>query len=145
MGPVCWSASQGETFEADLEASDEEWARREAVLRNHGEIDLGCNWEYDQGEDYLPCNIRVSIRFIRPHRTLPEWPNGVYEAYGRLINPRHLAHPTIGECEQAAEVTFAAGTDLRTIYAAAVLAGPRCTAQAAWRRRQLARRFRRAA
>jgi len=127
MGPVCWAASGGDAFEADLEVSDEEWARREAVLRNGGEIDLGCNWEYDQGEDYLPCRVRVSLRF---NAAL-----GLFEAYGSLINPdRRLI--------MQEEVVFEDGTDLRAVYAAAVMAGPRCAAQAAWRRKQLARRFR---
>lgn len=130
-GPVCWAASGGDAFEADLEASDEEWTRREQLLRAGGEIDLGCNWEYDEGEDYLPCTVRVSVRFVGPH---PGRPEGVFEAYGRLINSSWLV--------DGAEVVFSSGTDLRAVYAAAVMAGPRCAAQAAWRRKQLARRFR---
>ncbi len=126
MGPVCWAASGGETFEAELEASDEEWARREALLRAGGEIDLGCNWEFDQGEDYPPTTMRVSVRF---------W-NGAFEAYGALVNP---ADPSM------VEVVFLRSDDLRAVYEAAVLAGPHSTARAAWRRRQWARKAHRAA
>ncbi len=130
MGPVCWAASGGDVFEPDLVASDQEWARREEILRHGGEIDLGQQWDYDQGEDFLPCKVRVSLRFNADL--------GVFEAYGFLINhDRRLM--------DGAEVVFDSGTDLRRVYAAAVKAGPRCTAQAAWRRRQFARRSRRAA
>ncbi len=127
MGPVCWAHSMGGTFEDDLEVSDEEWARREKLLHDDGKIDLGCNWEYDQGEDYLPCTVRVSLRF-NPALS-------VFEAYGYLINAdRRLINE--------AEVVFEQGSNLRVVYAAAVKAGPTCAAQAAWRRREFARKFR---
>lgn len=127
MGPVCWANSMGDAFERDLEASDEEWARREKLLRADGEIDLGHNWEYDQGQDFLPWMVRVSLRF-----------NSVtarFEAYGSLVNP---GRPSLHE----AEIIFGASADLKTAYAAAVKAGPNCAAGAAWRRKELARRFR---
>ncbi len=104
MGPVCWAASNGSLFEGDLNASEGEWARRERLLRAGGEIDLGSNWDFDLGEDYFPTKVRVSVRFR----------NGRFEAYGALANP-------VTPVE--AEVVFAASTDLRSVYEAAVAAG----------------------
>ncbi len=125
MGRVCWAKSMGDAFEGDLEATDEVWARREETLRKGGEIDLGCNWEYDRGEGYPACRVRVSLRYLDE--------TGEFEAYGRLLGATG---------DDITEVSFKIHADLRTVYRAAVMAGPRCTAQAAWRRRQLARRCR---
>ena len=113
MGPFCWKLSNGDVFEKDLEASPEEWARREQHLRNGGEIDLGCNWQYiDHDPDkvlQLPLTMRVSVRYK----------DGAFEAYGTIFKP--------GKNE---EVVFARCADIRDAYHAAVLAGPESNARA---------------
>ncbi len=113
MGPVCWAASNGDAFAADMEASDEEWARREKLLKAGGEIDLGCHrefdLEFDQGEDYMPCRLRVSIRYLSE--------TDEFEAYGRLVSPSASVYM------DNQEVSFLNDRDLRAVYAAAVMAG----------------------
>jgi hypothetical protein len=112
VGPVCWGACGGDVFEADLEASDEEWERREKVLRSGGEIDFGCNWrhiEYDPNMALqLPVSMRVSLRCK----------DGQLEAYGLVFDPRgHY------------EVVFGRSQDIREISRMAVNAGPASEAQ----------------
>ncbi|MDI6871918.1 MAG: DUF6011 domain-containing protein, partial [Bacillota bacterium] len=106
MGPVCWAQSQGDVFERDLEATEEEWARREHLLRHGGEIDLGCNWPWVDPEKIrthtlvLPQTMRVSIRY-NPTA-------GLFEAYGEAAGR---------------EVVVSAHADLRDAYRAAVNLG----------------------
>lgn len=109
MGPVCWAQSNGDVFEKDLEVSEEEWARREELLRNGGEIDFGVNWEYPIEGDMIPARMRVSVRYR----------DGVFEAYGFLV--------TVHKYD---EVLFARCADIRDAYRAAVLAGPESNAKA---------------
>lgn len=129
MGPDCWAKSGGDIFEGDLEVSDEEWARRDELLRHGGEIDLGCTWRFDPSTDEkpcLPCNIRISVRFV----------NGAFEAFGTLL--------WSGDYVSGTEVVFSRSDDLRTAYRAAVNAGPMCDAQIQ-RLERTARRARRRA
>jgi hypothetical protein len=129
IGPVCWGQSGGDVFEGDLEASDEEWARREECLRSGGEVDLGCNWRFDPStreEPCLPCHIRISLRHV----------GGEFEAYGTLLDSHEYVSRT--------EVVFRRSEDLKTAYRAAVNAGPRCEAEV-YRLQRAARRARRRA
>lgn len=124
MGPVCWSACNGDVFESDLEASPDEWARREALLRGGGEIDFGCNWrhiEYDpKMAIQLPVSMRVSLRY------LPD--SDCFEAYGVVFDPRGKY-----------EISFGESRDIREAYRMAVNAGPESEAQV-YRIQQAARR-----
>lgn len=128
MGPVCWSLSNGDVFEKDLEASPEEWARREQHLRNGGEIDLGCNWQYIDYDPnkalQLPLTMRVSVRYK----------DGAFEAYGHI-------HRFDGGSE---EIVFARCADVRDAYQAAVLAGPESNAKAYAARKAAMRKARQA-
>ncbi|GEA17528.1 DUF6011 domain-containing protein [Moorella sp. E306M] len=120
LGPVCYSKSGGGAFDADLQADEKEWARREQLLKAGGEIDLGVNWEYpDPGNMIASYNMRVSVRYRE----------GAYEAYG---------HITLAG-KEAQEIVFARGQDLKVIYREAVAAGPTYTAMA-YRARQEAGR-----
>lgn len=130
MGPDCWAKSGGDIFEGDLEASDEEWARRERDLRSGAEIDLGCNWRFDPSTDdrpCLPCHIRISVRFV----------NDAFEAFGTLLGS--------GDYVSGTEVVFCRSEDLRAAYRAAVNAGPGCDAQVHRLERSARRSHRRAA
>lgn len=113
MGPICWGRSMGDVFEKDMEASEQEWARREETLRMGGEIDLGCNWRYmDRDPEMalqLPSSLRVSLRFK----------DGRFEAYGLVYG--------WGENR---EVVFGSSEDVRTAYRVAVNAGPQSSATA---------------
>jgi hypothetical protein len=120
MGKVCWAKSQGDVFEKDLEATPEEWARREHVLRIGGEIDLGANWPWidpEKAETHalvLPQQMRVSLRFNRT--------NGLFEAYGEVTGR---------------EVMVSSHSDLKDAYRAAVNLGPGSEAAAyRYRRRK---------
>lgn len=127
MGPVCWTASKGDVFERDLEATPQEWERREQLLRQGGEIDLGANWRYididPQMALQLPWQLRVSVRFR----------DGEFEAYG-----------CASWGQESREIVFVRSSDLRSAYAAAVQAGPVSSARAyrytRTRRRVTARR-----
>jgi len=116
MGPICWAASSGDVFEKDLEADEQEWSRRERTLKDGGEIDLGCNWQYIDYDPemalQLPVRMRVSIRF--------QAGAGAFEAYGVAFYP--------GEEK---EIIFERSTDIKTVYRAAVLAGPHSNAAVA--------------
>lgn len=126
LGPVCYKKSGGGVFDADLQADDSEWARREQLLKAGGEIDLGVNWDYpDPGNMIRGYNMRVSVRFK----------DGAFEAYGCLMKP--------GKDHE--EVIFARGQDLKVIYREAIAAGPTATAQAYQARKQAFREARRAA
>jgi hypothetical protein len=120
LGPVCYAKSGGGIFNRDLEADEKEWERREELLKNGGEIDLGVNWDYpDPGNLIRGCFMRISVRFR----------DGAFEAYGHVYKPGR----------EAEEVIFARGTDIKTVYRAAVVAGPISNAQA-HRARQNARK-----
>lgn len=111
MGPVCWSQSNGGIFDKDLEASNQEWARRERLLRNGGEIDFGTNWQcIDPYNEAIQLTMRVSVRYK----------DGAFEAYGHVY--RFDGGP--------AEIVFARCADIRTAYQEAILAGPACNAVA---------------
>lgn len=125
LGPVCYKKSGGGVFDADLQADEKEWARREELLKAGGEIDLGVNWDYpDPGNMIRGYSMRVSVRFK----------DGAFEAYGCLYKP--------GKEE---EVVFARGQDLKVIYREAIAAGPTATAQAYQARKQAFRQAKRAA
>lgn len=113
MGPICWTESQGDVFESDLQATDEEWVRREQVLRRGGEIDLGANWRYVEHDESMalqfPQQMRVSVRYR----------DGAFEAYGQV---------SWGGISR--EVVFLRSLDVQTAYAAAVQAGPASNAAA---------------
>ena len=125
MGPVCWAKSNGDIFEKGLEADEQEWARREELLRKGGEIDFGCNWQYiDYNPDMalqIPVTMRVSVRFRE----------GAYEAYGVAAYP--------GENK---EIVFERSQDIKAVYKAAVQAGPHSNAQVAYIQRQRRRQSR---
>lgn len=107
VGPVCWRACGGDIFAADLQADQTEWDRREQLLREGGEIDLGVNWRYIDHDPnmalQLPWQLRVSVRFR----------DGAFEAYG-----------VASWAGQSKEIVFGRSADLRSAYAAAVQAGP---------------------
>lgn len=113
MGPICWAESGGGIFDADLQADEKEWARREEVLKSGGEIDLGVNWQYplDYGETV---NMRVSVRYK----------DGAFEAYGCLMMVEKLTG------RYGKEVLFFRSNDLKEVYKAAIEAGPYWTAVA---------------
>lgn len=108
IGPRCWRLSGGGIFDRDLNVDEAEWERREELLKNGGEIDLGANWQY--AENGTRGRMRVSVRYRE----------GAYEAYGKIEVPSYAGRETV----------FARGSDLKAIYRAAVEAGPVCTAQA---------------
>ena len=62
LGPVCYKKSGGGVFDADLQADEKEWARREELLKAGGEIDFGVNWQYPLGNGFS-ANMRVSLRY----------------------------------------------------------------------------------
>ncbi|MDQ7794118.1 MAG: DUF6011 domain-containing protein [bacterium] len=115
MGPVCWVASGGNVFESDLTADDQEWARREAVLLQGGEIDLGANWRYI---DHDP---KVALQIPRWMRISVRYRGGQFEAYGFTV--------FVGE-RDVKEIIFARSPNVRVAYAAAVTAGPQSDARA---------------
>lgn len=118
LGPVCYKKSGGGVFDADLQADESEWARREELLKKGGEIDLGVNWDYpDPGNMIRSYSMRVSVRYR----------DGAFEAYGKLFK--------YGS-KESEEVIFARGQDLKAIYREAVAAGPTATAQAYQARKQ---------
>jgi hypothetical protein len=123
MGSVCWAKSQGDVFEKDLEASEEEWARREHVLRIGGEIDLGVNWPWLDPEKVethalvLPQTMRVSLRYD--------------DSFGAFVASGVVA---------GVEVIFSLHTDLKAAYRAAVNMGPAREAEYHRYRRRMARR-----
>lgn len=79
FGPVCFEKVGGNVFESDMDASAEEWAERERLLQNGGEIDYGSNWKYRMADGRV-FSMRVSVRA-----------NGDdYEAYGRISAYRFL-------------------------------------------------------
>jgi hypothetical protein len=125
MDPVCWTESLGGLFERDLQASDEEWARREELLRKGGEIDLGVNWQYIDHDPNMalqfPQQMRVSVRFK----------DGAFEAYGQV---------SWGGLSR--EIVFLRSLDVQTAYAAAVQAGPASNAAAERSRRLHAQQLR---
>lgn len=129
MGPVCWGKCNGDVFEADLDASDEEWARRQQLLLRGGESDLGVNWRFTDGPLQVPLPMRVSMR----HK------DGAFEAYGSVA--------FVGS--EVKEIVFARGQDIRAVWREAVNAGPRCNAEteriAQANRRRATNRARRAA
>jgi hypothetical protein len=106
IGPKCWKLVGGGVFDKDLDVGKLEWVRREKLLQDGGEIDLGVNWRYVKNG--IPSSMRVSVRYR----------DGKYEAYGRLLT-------FMGE-----EVVFARSEDLKTVYREAVGAGPMSTALA---------------
>jgi len=114
MGPICWGKSRGDIFEKDLEADEQEWKRRESVLKSGGEIDFGCNWQYiDYNPEMaiqLPVNMRVSLRYK----------DGAYEVYGVIYDPKGNR-----------EVVFHRTSDIKDAYKAAVQAGPYSNANVA--------------
>lgn len=117
LGPVCYGKSGGGIFDADLQADEKEWARREELLKAGGEIDLGVNWEYpDPGNMIASYHMRVSVRYRE----------GAYEAYGHIF----LAG------KEAQEIVFARSQDLKLVYREAVAAGPTYTAMAYRERRE---------
>lgn len=106
IGPVCWAKCGGQTFEPVLEAKDEEWERRENVLRAGGEMDFGVNWRHIISEKHLPQTMRVSVRFRE----------GMFEAYGVVFGGfGHAADQTL---------IFTLSPDIKVAFAAAVEAGP---------------------
>lgn len=126
LGPVCYKASGGGVFDSDLNASDEEWARREELLKAGGEIDLGVNWDYPVPGTFLrSCYMRVSVRYK----------DGAFEAYGSIKR--------LGESQEE-EMVFASGQDLKAVYREAIAAGPTTTAQAYRARKQAIRDAKRA-
>lgn len=126
LGPVCYKKAGGGVFDADLQADDNEWSRREKLLKAGGEIDLGVNWDYpDPGNMIRSYRMRVSVRYK----------DGAFEAYGCLMKPG----------KEHEEVVFARGQDLKVIYREAIAAGPTATAQAYQARKQAFREARRAA
>jgi hypothetical protein len=112
MGPICYRSSGGEVFDKDMDASDEEWARREKLLEAGGEIDLGVNWQYPVQGIGVGYTMRVSVRFRE----------GQYEAYG-FVN--RYGHPDGDD-----EIVFCRSLVLKEAYQAAIEAGPRFTAMA---------------
>ncbi len=117
LGPVCYSKSGGGAFDADLQADEKEWARREKVLKAGGEIDLGVNWDYpDPGNLIRSYTMRVSVRYR----------DGAFEAYGHLSRAG----------KESEEVIFARSQDLKMVYREAVAAGPTYTAMAYRARRE---------
>jgi len=126
LGPKCYKKAGGGVFDADLQADDKEWARREELLKAGGEIDLGVNWDYpDPGNMIRSYHMRVSVRYK----------DGAFEAYGCLMKP--------GKDQE--EVVFARGQDLKVIYREAIAAGPTATAQAYQARKPAFRAAKRAA
>jgi hypothetical protein len=116
LGPVCYAKSGGGIFDRDLEADEKEWKRREDLLKNGGEIDLGVNWDYpDPGNLIRGCFMRISVRFR----------DGAFEAYGHVYKPGRGTE----------EIIFARDTDIKAVYRTAVIAGPISNAQA-YRTRQ---------
>lgn len=123
MGPICWAESGGDIFEADLQADEKEWTRREELLRHGGEVDFGVNWQYPVPDNVLPTafNLRVSVRYK----------DGNFEAYGVVYGPGTNY-----------EIVFASSPDIKAIYRAAVEAGPTCTARAHWTKMQAVKKAR---
>ncbi len=125
MGPICWALAKGEIFEHDMDAPEEEWTRRDHVLRRGGEIDLGVNWRYiDHNPEMalqIPQNMRVSLRFA----------NGVFEAYG-----------AISGWGEEREIVFGQAADVRTAYRLAINAGPQSEAVSYRVQRERQRAFR---
>lgn len=123
MGPICYRESGGGIFEADMEADEKEWARRDELLRHGGEVDFGVNWQYPIEGNVLPTfyTLRVSVRFKDEN----------FEAYGIVTGP--------GKNE---EVIFTSTPDIKAAYRAAIDAGPRCSAEAFQARKQGARETR---
>lgn len=120
MGPICWRKAHGDVFESDLQASDQEWARREEHLKMGGEIDLGVNWRYPiQTEEgwTLAVQMRVSVRYK----------DGAFEAYGFLYDPPR-GHDK--------EIIFDRHENLRVVYRTAVEAGPTYSAMADYAQKQ---------
>lgn len=127
LGPVCYKKSGGGVFDADMQVDEQEWARREELLKKGGEIDFGVNWDYpDPGNLIRSCTMRVSVRYK----------DGAFEAYGSLFKY---------SSKESEEVIFARGQDLKAIYREAIAAGPTATAQAYQARRQAFREAKRAA
>lgn len=108
VGPKCWRLSGGGVFDKDLDVGELEWKRREELLKNGGEIDLGMDWQYV--EDGIRHNMRVSVRYRE----------GEYEAYGRILSREYVSR----------EIVFARGVNLKVVYRIAVETGPMCTARA---------------
>lgn len=121
LGPVCYRKAGGGAFDADLEASDQEWADREEFLRRGCEEDFGY-WDWVEqtpdGPVIVTRAMRVSVR----------WRDGAFEAYGEAL-----------VAEQAREQVFYRGPDVREAWRAAVAAGPESNARAYAVRRELAR------
>ncbi|MCL6558022.1 MAG: DUF6011 domain-containing protein [Firmicutes bacterium] len=105
IGPKCWRLSGGGVFDKDLDVDELEWMRREKLLQDGGEIDLGANWRYVDNNMEYP--MRVSIRYR----------SGLYEVYGFL-----------GTGEDGKTVVFTQNQDLKSAYRVAVEAGPMYTA-----------------
>lgn len=113
LGPQCWRSSGGGSFDGDLDASPEEWERREVLLRDaSGEVDFGANWRYIDPDPsmalQLPWHLRVTVRYR----------DGAFEAYG-------LAD--WGPDQR--ELVYHRSLDLKSAYTAAVSAGPASTAR----------------
>ncbi len=128
LGPVCWGKSHGDVFERDLDASDEEWERREKLLRSGGESDLGVNWQWIDPDStaalQIPRTMRVSMRYRKD--------SGLFEAYGVVF----------WGFEQDREIIFASGQEIRTVWRAAINAGPQSEARVAAYQRGMRRRAR---
>lgn len=122
LGPVCYRKAGGGVFDADLQADEKEWARREELLKAGGEIDFGVNWQYPLGNGFS-VNMRVSLRYR----------DGVFEVYGKIYDPR-------GD----REIIIASSGNLRAAYKEAIAAGPTYTAMAYRERKEVGRAYRKA-
>lgn len=119
FGPVCFEKVGGNVFESDMDASAEEWAERERLLQNGGEIDYGSNWKY-RVTDGQVISMMVSVRANGDN----------YEAYGNISAYRILPGKECKGVFEEQEVLFARDADIKAVVKAAIEAGPICTALA---------------
>ncbi|HHY95893.1 MAG TPA: hypothetical protein GX513_12935 [Firmicutes bacterium] len=113
LGPVCYAKSGGGAFDGELQATEEEWHRREQLLQRGGEHDFGW-WDYVErtrdGLAPVKRGMRISIRCEM----------GRYIAYGAICR--------LGDV--TGEVVFYSGCDLKAAWRAAIAAGPESNAAA---------------
>lgn len=125
LGPVCYAKSGGGAWDKDMQATEEEWERREKLLRSEGESDFGyCDYVHqtEYGPVVLTRVMRISVRYR----------DGMYEAYGHVDSIAHQVQ---------AEVVFYRGHDIKAAWAAAIAAGPECNAAAYRTQRQITRQW----
>lgn len=128
MGPDCWFKTGGQDLEKILDASPEEWAKREESLRRgNQDPSFGvAQWPY-LGDDTMVGVMRVSVRYVAY--------TGYFEAFGVIYMPD--GHPR--------EIVFHQSKDIRAAYEAGVMAGPQAKARAYKAQRDSARAARRVA